>query len=332
MVLPQCSPAVWRTCRSPASPSTPACTGPRPVTSNEAALQARPGTGRVAGSRGRPFRAGRCRAFVGCRRPADGRGRGDCSRRAPRPASGAHVRGRRRAVAPATIRSGRAPHAPSRTGFAPSRRGTVRGERRRRRSPSETLLRKRRPFTSATSIRRSTPSTNASSDPTRSCGSTPRPFREVVACSGRNADERESVCPGSGRDDRQRSVSAGCAQQIGPARHGFGDERGQALTRVQDASVDSPVARSLGQGGACRLPAARFVVHEQHRPSRTAPAVAADPPVASRSASAGSPGSHPGGLRGGDVRREHDLTMFAAGVAADPRHVAVGVHHALLPS
>ncbi len=76
--------------------------------------------------------------------------------------------------------------------------------------------------------------------------------REVVARSGRHADERQPVVAGRGSHGRHRAVATGHAHRVGTAGDRLADEGREVPTGFQDDAADAERLRLLPQPDACR--------------------------------------------------------------------------------
>ena len=114
-------------------------------------------------------------------------------------------------------------------------------------------------------MRRSTPSANAASAPTGSPGGDPEVAREVIARSGRDADERQVLAARRGGDDGHRAVPAGHAEGVGAAGDRITHESRQIAPGLQDDTTDAQSARLLAQPDAGRRATSRGQVDEQDR-------------------------------------------------------------------
>ena len=124
----------------------------------------------------------------------------------------------------------------------------------------------------------------------------------MVSRAGWNADERESVPAGGGRDHGQGPVAAGHAQRVGAARDRLADDRCEVLARFQDDGLDPLLARVLGERCARGTAAARARVDQQDRPAGR---------------SGRSPGGSERGLHAGHGPRR--LDERSSHVVGDPR-------------
>ena len=91
---------------------------------------------------------------------------------------------------------------------------------------------------------------------------------EVVARTGRDADERQSVGHRGRRHDRQRSVSARHPERVAVVGHRSRNERREVVAGSQEHRLDATFTRRLVEARVAGLAAAGQRIDEEHRPLR----------------------------------------------------------------
>jgi hypothetical protein len=123
---------------------------------------------------------------------------------------------------------------------------------------------------------------------------------EVVAGTGRHADERDVMPPGDVRDQSLRAVAAGHPDHVRASGDGLLGERSQVVPALQHHRRHTPASCLLLQAEPLDLPAARPRVHDQDalpgRPHEASPGRRGREVVADR---------HPGGRRGHQDEQDH---------------------------